>query len=152
MNLQNKKGHKFCLEVVGYAFPSNTDDYWDSNFLNVRIRGENALSSWNVEDTCLLTFEVEQLAKWLEKLVSDKTSSPNISFTEPSPQFRVLKHGTGSFLLRVELGYIFRKILPDIFGEKQYVFLYFPLHEVDLSYQAELLRKQLEKYPQRAFR
>jgi len=151
MNLYTRKGDEFRLEIVGYQFPDIIDNYWDSNFLNIRVSGKKSLSSWRVEDSCFLTFEIEKLAKWLEKLVFDKTSC-NISFIEPSPEFRVIKHKTGSFLLRVELGYIFRKKMPEVFGEKKIIFLYFPLTEIDLPYEAHLLREQLKKYPQRVFR
>ena len=152
MNLRNRKGNEFRLHIVGYQFPDILDSYWDSNWLKVRVCGANSVSSWDVEDSCLVTFEVESLAAWLEKLVVDKTSSPHISFTEPSPRFRVIKHKTGNYLLRVDLGYIFRKKMPDVFGEKKTIHLYFPINEIDLSHQAHLLREQLKKYPQRVFR
>ena len=152
MNLRNRKGDEFRLEIVRYEFPDITDKYWDSNWLRIRLSGRSSLGSWSIEDPCLLTFEIDNLAKWLENLISDKISLPYNSFTEPSPQFRVIKHNTGKFLFRVDLGYIFRKKMPEIFGEKKTIHLYFPFQEIDLSYQAHLLREQLKNYPQRVFR
>ena len=151
MNLLNRKGDEFRLEIIGYQSPDILDSYWDSNWLNVRMSGNYLSSLWSVQDPCLLTFEVENLAKWLEKLVLDKSSS-DISFTEPSPRFKVIKHRTGSYLLRVDLGYIFRKNMPDIFGEKKIIRLYFRLNEIGLPHQVYLLRKQLKNYPQRVSR
>ncbi|SRR6266498_4006260 len=152
MNLHNKKGNEFHLQIVGYQFPDILNEYWDSNFLAVRVNGNYSARPWSFVDSCLTTFEVESLATWLEKLDSNKTSSPHISFTEPSPQFRVVKHKAGNFLLRADLGYIFRKKMPDIFGDKKTIHLYFPLGEIDLLNQAHLLREQLKNYPQRVFR
>jgi hypothetical protein len=152
MNLHNKSGNEFRLQIVGYQFPNIVDRYWDSNWLNVRVSSANSASSWSLEDSCFLTFEIESLATWLEKLVLDKTSTPHISFTEPSPQFRIIKHQTGKYLLRVDLGYIFRKKMPDIFRERKTIHLYFPLDQIDLLNQSHLLREQLKKYPQRVFR
>ena len=152
MNLHNKKGDEFRLEIIGYQFPDILDRYWDSNWLNVRVDGKNASGSWSVEDSCLLTFEVESLASWLIDFAKDKTLNRQKIFTEPSPQFRFIKHRTGSYLLRIDLGYSFQKKIPDIFGRKKTIHLYFPLTENDLSYQFWLLREQLKKYPQRVFR
>ena len=152
MNLRNQKGDEFRLEIVGYQFPDILDRFWDSNWLRVRVSVTISTRSWNVEDSCLLTFEIESLAAWLEGFPSDKSSSRHISFTEPSPQFRFIQHKSGSDLLRVDFGHIFQKKLPDLFGERKTIHLYFPLSEIDLPYQAHLLREQLSKYPQRVFR
>jgi len=152
MNLRNRKGDEFRLKIIGYQFPDILDKYWDSNWLNVQMSGNNAVGSWSVEDSCLLTFEVESLASWLVKIPSDKILKFHINFTEPSPQFRLIQHKSGNRLLRVDLGYIFRKKLSNLFGERKTVHWYFPLNEIDLPRQAHLLREQLKNYPQRVFR
>jgi hypothetical protein len=152
MNLHNKKGHYFRLDIVGYEFPEIVDRYWGSNILNVRVSGMNPLGSWNVEDSCLATFEVKQLAVWLSGLTKDKTLYPCMYFTEPSPQFRFIKLRHGKYLLRVDLAYIFRKKMPEVFGDRNTIRLYFPMTDHDLEHQAGLLLEQLKNYPQRVFR
>ena len=152
MNLRNRKGDEFRLEIIGYQFPDIIDRYWDSNWLNVRVSGKNTAGLWSVEDPCLLTFEVESLASWLVVLATNKSFKSHKMFTEPSPQFRFIPHRTGSYFLRVDLGYIFRKKLTKLFKERKTISLYFPLNEIDLPYQAHLLREQLRNYPQRIFR
>lgn len=152
MNLHNGKGDEFRLQILGYQFPEILGSYWDSNWLKVQVSGANSTGQWSVEDPCLLTFEVETLAAWLEKLFVDNASEKYISFAEPSPQFRVIKHKIGKFLLRVDIGYIFRKKMPEVFGKRKTIHLYFPLDEIDLPAQALSLRRQLQEYPQRVFR
>lgn len=152
MILNNKKGDEFRLEIIGYQFPSILDSYWDSNWLNVEISVSNSMNSWSCVNPCLLTFEVNQLATWLDKLVVDKISTSDIGFVEPSPQFRFIKHASSNYFLRVDLGHIFRKKLPELFAGRQFLRLYFRVTDDDLIHQASLLRKQLTNYPQRVFR
>lgn len=152
MILKNRKGDEFRLEIIGYQFPSILDSYWDSNWLNVRISISDSLNSWSCVNPCLLTFEVNQLAAWLDDLVIDKKSASEIGFVEPSPQFRLIKHASGNNILRVDLGHLFRKKLPELFAGRQFVRLYFRVTDDDLTRQAGALRKQLTSYPQRVFR
>jgi|SRR6185369_3756856 len=153
MNLRNKKGEEFHVDIVGYQFPDIHNKYWDSNWLNIRVSGINSLGSWSVEDPSLLTFEVESLASWLEKLILDKVSQPREDFLEPNLKFCVIKHGFGSYLMRVDLcDVLLTDRVLEIFGDTRTVRLYFPLETVDLSHQAHLLREQLSNYPQRIFR
>lgn len=152
MLLKNKKGDEFRLEIIGYQFPSILDSYWDSNWLNVRINVSTSTGSWSCVAPCLLTFEVDELASWLDKLIVDKASTAVISFTEPSPQFRFIKHGSGHCLLRVDLGYFFQKKLSGLFAGRRFIRLFFSINDNELPHQANLLREQLKNCPQRVFR
>ncbi len=153
MYLYNKKGYEFRLEINGYQFPHILDRYWDSNWLSVRLSGINSRGSWNVDDPCLLTFEVESLVSWLQKIIVDRVSQPRKDFLEPNLKFCVIKHRLGNYFMRVDLGdIVLRKMIPEAFGDEKFIRLYFPLDEIDLPDQAQSLRTQLSKYPQRVFR
>ena len=64
------------LKILGYQFPHETHDPYDSNWLmisgNVGIKGQ----SWTFTDPCLLTTEAEALADWLATLVSGSATRP----------------------------------------------------------------------------
>jgi len=152
MKLQNIIGDQLCLEILGYQFPDILDQYWDSNWLNVRMIGGNLAGGWMFNDPFLLTFEIDRLASWLEKIPAAKSSNLRISFTEPSLRFRLTKYKNQRHWLEVDLGYAFRKRIPDVFRKHRTIQFYFRVTDLDLFYQAYLLREQLKKYPQRVFR
>jgi hypothetical protein len=54
------------LTILGYQFPDDTTDEYDSNWLV--IGGEVWLDGreWQFRDPCLTTFEAKRLADWLE--------------------------------------------------------------------------------------
>jgi len=76
------------LKILGYQFPHETHDPYDSNWLmisgNVGIKGQ----SWTFTDPCLLTTEAEALADWLATLVSGSATNEDCGFIEPNLYFR----------------------------------------------------------------
>jgi hypothetical protein len=76
------------LKILGYQFPDETHDPYDSNWLmisgHVGIKGQ----SWTFTDPCLLTTEVESLADWLVAVASSNTASQDCGFIEPNLDFK----------------------------------------------------------------
>ena len=81
----------FQLTIDRYQFPHNTNDEWDSNWLvvegQVRLDGRE----WMFIDPCLTTFEVQQLADWLEAAAAGTADKPFCGFVEPNLQFDLVE-------------------------------------------------------------
>ncbi len=75
------------LSVLRYQFPHITTGEYDANWLI--IRGHVSLDdrSWSFSDPSLTTFEVRQLADWLDGLARGDEVEPHCDFIEPNLQF-----------------------------------------------------------------
>lgn len=85
MKLKAESGDAFELLVLRYEFPDITEDRWDSNWLVVSGKVTSGPQSWRFVEPCVTTFELEELADWLENLGSD--DSTELTFTEPNLMF-----------------------------------------------------------------
>ena len=82
MELAGKNGDKFELTVIRYQFPHSSTDEWDPNWLIVRTHATIADHEWTSDDPALLTWEVEELANWLESLGNNHEVNPLLDFVE----------------------------------------------------------------------
>jgi hypothetical protein len=98
MNLIGKEGEELHLEVLGYQFPENTDDEWDSEWLIIAGDVSCARGGWKFRDPCLCTFELQALAAWLRDV---RIGGPEreIGFVEPNLRFEHIEGSAGDFLL-----------------------------------------------------
>ena len=80
MLLHGREGNELELSLVGYQFPNEERDPWDSNGLLVSVRVLAPEGSWDVVDPCLTTWEAKRLVAWL---VHAAASNP-LPFTEPN--------------------------------------------------------------------
>jgi len=55
------------LDVLGYQFPA-AREFWDANWLVIRMAGQDQQGPWEFTDACLLTWELQWLGRWLEAL------------------------------------------------------------------------------------
>ncbi|MFT4076566.1 MAG: hypothetical protein QM647_13665 [Asticcacaulis sp.] len=76
------------LKIVGYQFPNEIRDAYDSNWLMVLGHAGIDGRSWSFTDPCLLTTEVEALADWLVAVASGAASSQDCGFIEPNLYFK----------------------------------------------------------------
>ncbi len=87
MELQGREGNQLALSVVGYQFPDETVDPWESNALLVSVRVVSPQGTWEVVDPCLTTWEAAHLASWLTAFVvsgdrrSTSVSAPNVTMS-----------------------------------------------------------------------
>ncbi|MBX5491856.1 MAG: hypothetical protein IRZ14_11930, partial [Chloroflexi bacterium] len=80
---------RFALTVLGYEFPEGADDYYDANWLLVRVVARDGETTWSVDDPALLTWELDRLARWLERVAQGRFDrQPWCSFVEPNLEFR----------------------------------------------------------------
>ena len=87
MRLSSPDGIVLELDITGYEFPSIHDDHWDSNWLIVRGRVAHPRGDWSFRQPCLTTFEVGDLARWLEGVANGAPEAKLGYFTEPNLEF-----------------------------------------------------------------
>lgn len=151
MRLQAGDGTSLRLAIVGYEFPEEADAEYDSNWLMVRLSVTLPQGSWTATHPFLLTYEVAELATWLEEVADDKQTENEIWFVEPNIRFQVVETPMGRSCLRAYFAaecrppwaYLIEYPEGDQFAE-------FALQELDLYQAAESLRAQLARYPPRA--
>jgi hypothetical protein len=85
MRLDVGNGNSFELAALRYEYPDITEDRWDSNWLVVSGRVTRGEDTWRFVDPCVTTFELAELADWLDHL--SWHDAPDFEFTEPSLVF-----------------------------------------------------------------
>jgi hypothetical protein len=82
--LRGREGNELELGLVGYQFPDEERDPWDSNWLLVSVRVLAPEGSWEVVDPCLTTWEAKHLVSWLVYVASHDLRSVPVTFSEPN--------------------------------------------------------------------
>ena len=147
MTLHGERGATFRLSIDGYQFPETTDDRWDANWLFVRGHVQHAQGEWTFRDPCLTTFEVQELAEWLDSIGEGQTSSQECSFTEPNLRFEYVDEGTPAIVAR----FAHESAPPWQLREERFVGTaqIFPVALNDLTRAASDLRAFLRQFPER---
>jgi len=104
MELSGPGGDKFELTLVRYQFPNSSTDEYDANWLIIRTRAAVAGREWTSDDPAMLTWEVEELANWIESLGNNHGVEPQLEFIEPNLSFRVQDRSPERVRLKVLLG------------------------------------------------
>lgn len=153
MKLTLVNGTSFKLTIIGYQYPQLSTAPYDSNWLTIRIEVTSPQGTWSATDPCLLTYEVSELADWLEAIASGTVAQAACSFIEPCLLFRLHEDASGHQGLRIYLELELRPpwAASKLAGQED-LWLTFPLSAIDLAAAASMLRQQLERYPQRAER
>jgi len=147
MKLTSPDGSSLSLTIWGYQFPALEGEEYDSNWLLVRVDVKTPTASWSSTDPCLLTYEVAQLADWLEQLGTGRPPERTIGFIEPNLEFSVTEDKSAKEVLRTRLSLECRPPSVPRGGHAQ---IDFPLAEIDLKSAAADLLAQLRRYPPRA--
>ena len=84
MLLRGKEGNELEVSLVGYQFPDEERDPWDSNWLLVSLRVVSPQGSWEVVDPCLTTWEAKHLVAWLVNAAARDPGATPATFTEPN--------------------------------------------------------------------
>ncbi len=103
MKLRAGDGTAFEMTVEGYQFPEITDDRWDSNWLVICGRVKHPRGDWTFRDSCLTTFELDELAEWFEGVAQGEPKRDAVYFTEPNLEFRYVREPEAA--IEVGLGY-----------------------------------------------
>jgi hypothetical protein len=147
MKLTTASGNSFELGIVGYEHPDITEGVWESNWLV--MSGAVTLNglSWRFVDPCVTTFELADLAGWLEKLPHPTADGAHehCSFTEPNLEFSYA--GAPESVLRIRFAH--ESAPPHLDEEARFagVVMELPLSEVDLRAAAGEIRNALIDFP-----
>jgi len=87
IRLTSASGDEFQLLIVRYQYPDVHEDRWDSNWLIVNGSVSAGGEKWRFTDPCVTTFELADLADWLEELATDGSQASAFEFTEPNLKF-----------------------------------------------------------------
>jgi hypothetical protein len=149
VQFRGREGNHLELTPIGYQFPANTTDPWDSNQLLVAVRVASPQGTWEVHDPCLTTWEARSLATWLLRATAIGTAFGPSTFSEPNVTMTARRAGVpGWFELAVELELEARPPwAPMTDGGALRVDL--TLEEADLLVAARELVNELKQYPQR---
>jgi len=81
------------LNVIGYQYPDETNDKWDSNWLKVNLEIKTSNIKWCSlgADPIITTFELKELITWFKNILENKMEKhEKIEFTEPNISFEYL--------------------------------------------------------------
>jgi len=142
---------QFRLTIIGYSNPEMETEEYDSNFLRILVDVQHPKESWSTIDSSLLTYEVAELASWIDAIASGDYGEMELEFIEPNLRFSLVPEKGRIQGIRVSFSY--ETAPPSLQGtEDAYegFAVDFPLAGLDLPSAAQSLRSQLGKFPQRA--
>ena len=146
MKLNDRSGNEFQLVILSYQYPDVHEDRWDSNWLNVSGTVATAAGQkWKFSAPCMTTFELAELADWLEELSTNGRGPTQFAFTEPLVRFAYVPWPKRTLQLTFT-GEGAPQEIPD--PEKEAgVTLEFPLSEADATELAGQIRNALSDFP-----
>ena len=148
MRLAAHSGNEFQLVILSYQHPDVHEDRWDSNWLNVSGSVATAAGQrWTFSAPCVTTFELEELADWLDDLSADGRAPGQFEFTEPHVRFAYVPWPERTLQLTLSGDGAPPEI--SLQGGGATVTLDFPLSEADASDLAGQIRNALADFPPR---
>lgn len=78
------KRFEFC--VIGYEFESS-EEYYDANWLKVRIVAMDDDHEWSAEDSCILTHELVEFHQKMIGVIKNPEKNMYVEFTEGELKF-----------------------------------------------------------------
>jgi hypothetical protein len=100
MKLTGPDGGALELGVGGYQFPKQLDELYDANWLLVDVRAAIGGRSWSTRDASLLTWEVGELADWVDSVAAGQALSSEMSFLEPNLRFELREGSSPAVTIR----------------------------------------------------
>jgi hypothetical protein len=84
--LRGRQGTELELGIVGYEFPDERFDPWDSNSLLILVRVVSPDGTWEVIDPCLTTWEADHVIQLLAALAhrADLVAGRPLGLAEPN--------------------------------------------------------------------
>jgi hypothetical protein len=146
MKLSAESGDAFELSVLGYEHADITEGLWDSNWLVVSGKVTVGEHSWRFVHPCVTTFELAELADWLDKLATGVVGPTTCEFAEPNLTFSF--SASREPVLRVRFAHESAPPrIKDTAARADGVVMEIPLAEVDAPGAAADIRKALVDYP-----
>lgn len=146
MKIRSEK-EEIDFSVVDYQFPeaekSKPNDFdYDANWLKIRVTHTKDGKTEPFEDSCVLTYELEELADAVADLLSGKKNSYISEFMEPYLRFAIAE-AEGRYMVQIQFVSYADKDRWDTVGAAQ-------LFSAEMLADAEReLRGYLRAYPKR---
>ena len=144
MRITSASGDDFQLVIVRYQHPDVHEDRWDSNWLIVNAHLETGGRKWGFTEPCVTTFELADLADWLDELAADGTEPSAFAFTEPHLKFAYVPWPRRALQLTLATeaapASMFEAVRPGVTVE-------FPLSESQTAALAADIRRALHDFP-----
>jgi hypothetical protein len=151
VEFRGRLGDSVSLRIAGYQCPEITDDRWDSNWLLVDLAATVHGRSWTSRDACLLTWEVNWLADWLEAVAKREEADPDCGFLEPDLLIELHERSGDVAHLRVYFESQSRPSwAPCDSADMQDLWAQVSAAPQDLMQAARELREELKSFPVRA--
>jgi len=77
----------FALDVIGYEF-ENAKEFYDANWLTIKIDASDENYTWSAIDHCLLTTELNELYEWVDSIDNNCRGNLSIDFMENELRFK----------------------------------------------------------------
>jgi hypothetical protein len=104
---------------------------------------------WSKIDSCLFTWEIQEIAEWFDKLANkQKLKFSWIRFTEPSIWFNYAEIADEKVRISI---YFDAELLPPSWDESKECFIDFELTKNELINAGKMLKDELKKHPARLF-
>ena len=84
---------RLVLDILGYEFPDGRGDMYDVNWLEVGVAYDDGSLSFRQKDSCLLSYELEELTEALDGIVEERETGTIQTFMEPYLSFAVTRVG-----------------------------------------------------------
>lgn len=130
------------LKIIGYEFPDATE-YYDANWLNIKIKVESGKVQYEETQPCVLTWDIEDLIQGMSTLLKKRKAVYHTNFMEP---YLSMEFEGRDNIIEVR----FRHQIdgdPD-FSETYEV--YFSIPKREFKEVIRQLKEEYEKYPKRA--
>ena len=88
-----ENGKRLELDILGYEFPDGKGDMYDVNWLDVGVAYDDGSLSFRQKDSCLLSYELEELTEALDGIVEGRETGMIRTFMEPYLSFAVTRVG-----------------------------------------------------------
>ena len=145
VRLEDSSGNEFQLVILSYQHPDVHEDRWDSNWLVVNGTVATAAGQkWRFSAPCVTTFELADLADWLDELSRNGRSPEQFEFAEPDVKFGYVPWPTRTLLLTLSGAGAAQAPAGEA---AEGVTLEFPLSGADASALASQIRDALSDFP-----
>lgn len=90
--LFSDENKSLLFNISDYQFACSKEaDYYDINWLTVSIKYSDDTMSESFEDSCILTYELDELIKEIDDIIEGKESGMISGFMEPYLKFSVTR-------------------------------------------------------------
>jgi hypothetical protein len=146
--LRGADGSELELHLLGYRFPADRVDPWDSNALVVALRTLSDQGSWRAVDPCLTTWEAAHLVRWLVRAALDPPGAGPARLVEPNLELAAWPTAADGHHVHV-LACFELEVRPSWLGPADKLCVELDVERRDLALAALELHEELERFPQR---